>query len=153
MDIMSVREIRSWSCTMQLPGRPFGAKGVLDIRSNVVEVFDLCAILGGSETDPLPGHVVMVVSMDATNIGILVDSVSDIIFAEPENFRDAPGAGIDEQGAKTSGLVQQDERLIAVLNLNALFTGRLVRKALAGLIRSSPAECQNDFTAALYVIR
>ncbi|MGV8951829.1 MAG: chemotaxis protein CheW [Cypionkella sp.] len=121
VDIMSVREIRSWSRTTQLPGRPFGAKGVLDIRGSIVEVFDLSAILGGSDTEPLPGHVVLVVSMEETNVGILVDSVSDIIFAEPEDFRDAPAAGTDVQSAKVSGLVQQDDRLIAILDLRTLF--------------------------------
>lgn len=137
VDIMSVREIRSWSPTTQLPGRPLGAKGVLDIRGSVVEVFDLSAILGGSDTQPLPGHVVLVVSIDETNVGILVDSVSDIIFAEPEDFREAPGAGMDEAGSKVSGLVQQDDRLIAILDLAALFP------SLRGAEKSCSVLCQN----------
>ena len=121
VDIMAVREIRSWSPTTQLPDGPFGARGVLDIRGSVVEVYDLSAILGGPSTDARPGHVVLVVSMGSTNVGVLVDSVSDIIFAEEADFRAAPSSGQDRGAAKVSGLVRQDDRLIAILNLEALF--------------------------------
>ena len=123
IDIMAVREIRSWSPTTELPGGPFGTRGVLEIRGSVVEVYDLSAILGGPSTDARPGHVVLVVSMGNTNVGILVDAVSDIIFAEEADFRTAPSAGRDSTEAKVSGLVRQDDRLIAILNLEALFPG------------------------------
>jgi purine-binding chemotaxis protein CheW len=121
IDVMAVREIRSWSPITELPGGPFGARGVLDIRGSVVEVYDLSAILGGPSTEARPGHVVLVVLMGETNVGILVDSVSDIIFAEEADFRLPPIAGRDRETAKVSGLVRQDDRLIAILNLKALF--------------------------------
>ena len=121
IDVMAVREIRSWSPITELPGGPFGTRGVLDIRGSVVEVYDLSAILGGPSTEARPGHVVLVVSMGETNVGILVDSVSDIIFAEEADFRMPPIAGRDRETAKVSGLVRQDDRLIAILNLKALF--------------------------------
>eukprot|EP01035_Chromulina_nebulosa_P000755 gene755-1021_t len=136
VDIMSVREIRSWSPTTQLPGRPFGAKGVLDIRGSVVEVYDLSAILGSDATEPKPGHVVLVVAMGATDVGILVDSVSDIIFAEPGDFRDAPMSGTASESAKVSGLVQQKDRLIAILDLNALFPQAMLPPAASHFRKS-----------------
>ena len=121
VDIMSVREIRSWSPTVQLPDGPFGARGVLDIRGSVVEVYDLSAILGGASTEGKAGQVVLVVSMGSAHVGILVDSVSDIIFAEDDDFRPAPSNGRSPANAKVSGLVRQEDRLIAILNLAALF--------------------------------
>ena len=129
IDIMSVREIRSWSPTTPLPGRPFGAKGVLDIRGSVVEVYDLSAILGGPSIEARAGHVVLVVALNRTNVGILVDTVSDIIFAEPGDFRDPPAAG---HGAKVSGLVQQGDLLVAILDLQALFADAGVGQPDAG---------------------
>lgn len=119
VDVMAVREIRSWSPTVELPDSAFAARGVLDIRGSVVEVYDLSALLGGSITQPKTGHVVLVVAIQETNVGILVDSVSDIIFAEPADFRKAPPDG--NRQAKISGLVRHEERLIAILNLDVLF--------------------------------
>lgn len=121
VDIMAVREIRSWSPTTELPDSAYGACGVLDIRGNVVEVYDLSSMLGGPVTDPKSGHVVLVLSLGNANVGVLADAVSDIIFAENADFRPAPSAARDPQAARVSGLVKQGERLIAVLNLAALF--------------------------------
>ncbi|MDP2779330.1 chemotaxis protein CheW [Devosia sp.] len=121
VDIMAVREIRSWSPTTELPDGAHSACGVLDIRGTVVEVHDLAAMLGGQKLQAARGHVVLVVSLGATNVGILVDSVSDIIFAKDDEFRDAPGHGGDPASAKVSRLVRQEDRLIAILNLQALF--------------------------------
>jgi purine-binding chemotaxis protein CheW len=121
IDIMAVREIRSWSPTTQLPDGPLGACGVLDIRGSVVEVYDLSEMLGGPRTQPRPGHVVLVVSKGKDNVGILVDAVSDIIFAEQDEYRPAPSAGRNDASKRVSGLVRQEDRLIAILNLRALF--------------------------------
>ena len=121
VDIMAVREIRSWSPTTELPDGAYSACGVLDIRGTVVEVHDLSAMLGGQRLDAAPGHVVLVVSLGETTVGILVDSVSDIIFAKDDEFRDAPNSGGDPASAKVSRLVRQEDRLIAILNLPALF--------------------------------
>lgn len=123
IEIMSVREIRSWTPTTELPGQPFGAKGVLDIRGSIVQVYDLAAIIGGGGTGgERRGQVVLVVSLSGQNIGILVDSVSDIIFAGGDDLRPVPsnGAGRGE-GGQVSGLVKHEDRLIAILNLAALF--------------------------------
>ena len=121
IDIMSVREIRSWSPTTELPGQPHGAKGVLDIRGSVVQVYDLAVLLGGYGSESNAGQVVLVVSLDHQDVGLLVDTVSDIIFAEPEDLRPVPASGGDRTNSLVSGMVKKEERLIAILNLAAMF--------------------------------
>lgn len=118
IDIMSVREIRSWTPTTELPGQAFGARGVLDIRGHVIEVFDLSAMLGGPATEAMPGQVVLVVAMADHDIGILVDTVSDIIYAGPEDFRTPPN-----KGGKISAMVKQEDKLVSILDLTSLFPG------------------------------
>ena len=121
IDIMSVREIRSWSPTTELPGQPHGAKGVLDIRGSVVQVYDLAVLLGGYGSEVNTGQVVLVVSLDYQDVGLLVDTVSDIIFAQPEDLRPVPASGGDRSNAMVSGMFKNEDRLIAILNLNAMF--------------------------------
>jgi purine-binding chemotaxis protein CheW len=79
------------------------------------------------------------VSQDGTNVGILVDSVSDIIFAEPGDFREAPTIGNFPGNTKVSGLVQQDDRLIAILDLNVLFSSGPPDPRLADAMGQSSA--------------
>ena len=118
IDIMAVREIRSWTPTTNLPDQGFGACGVLDIRGSIVEVFDLAAVLGsGARSDEeRAGQVVLVVAIDGCDVGLAVDNVSDIVDAEPGQFADPP-----EKAGKISAIVRQDDKLISILDLNVLF--------------------------------
>lgn len=122
IDIMSVREIRSWTPVTELPGQSYGAKGVLDIRGNIVQVYDLGTMLDasavkGADTQP---QVVLVVSLETLDVGLMVDSVSDIIFADAESLRPVPTRERGGSG-RVSALVRNDDRLIAILDLGTLF--------------------------------
>lgn len=128
IEIMSVREIRSWSPTTSLPGQPFGAQGVLDIRGNIVEVYDLATLLGaGAFEDGHGGKVVLVASLGQVEVGIIVDAVSDIIFASAEDMRPAPSQSQGRNDGTVSALVKNEDRLIAILNLPALFPSYTVQ--------------------------
>lgn len=123
IDIMSVREIRSWSPTTELPSQPHGAKGVLDIRGSVVQVYDLNLMLGsgGCAEENRAAQVVLVVALGDEEVGLLVDSVSDIIFAQEEDMRPVPASHSAHGNKTVSGLVRNEERLIAILDLQQLF--------------------------------
>lgn len=123
VDIMAVREIRSWSPTTELPGQPAEACGVLDIRGSIVQVYDLRALIGGRDSGRAggAGQVVLVVSLRDQEVGILVDTVSDIIFADRDDMRPAPAPMGPHGTSIVSGLVKNESRLIAILDLEALF--------------------------------
>ncbi len=121
VSIMDVREIRGWSPMTALPGQPFGAIGVLDIRGEIIEVYDLASMLGHSQDGDYVGKVVLVLSIGHQDVGMLVDAVSDIIFARGEDFR-APPKSSGRMEAVVRGLVRQDDRLVAILDLAALFS-------------------------------
>ena len=123
IDIMAVREIRSWSPITELPNQPFGATGVLDIRGSIVQVYDLSAMIGGRGgfDEPNGGQVVLVVSLETQDVGLVVDAVSDIIFAQGEDLRPVPANSARGAGGAVSGLVKNEDRLIAILDLRALF--------------------------------
>jgi len=132
IDIMRVREIRRWSPITELPNQPFGAKGVLDIRGNIVRVYDLVRLVGGdSFHEDKHDRVVLVVSLTSQDVGLLVDAVSDIIFAQGEDLRPVPGIMTDGQDSSVLGLVRNEHRLIAILNLGALFPGETDGESVA----------------------
>lgn len=132
IDIMAVREIRSWAPVTELPNQPFGAKGVLDIRGSIVQVYDLMTMIGGhgGDIEAKGSQVVLVVSLKSQDVGLLVDTVSDIIFAQGEDLRPAPRTGDRAASASVLGLVKNEDRLIAILDLKALFPGESEEYAL-----------------------
>ena len=121
IDIMAVREIRSWSPTTPLPGKPAYSRGVLEIRGSVIEVFDLSQLLGGPATETQRGNVVLVIALGKENIGLQVETVSDIVFAQPGDFRTVPSVGqIPGLEGKVSSLIEQEDRLVAILDPSRL---------------------------------
>lgn len=120
--IMAVREIRSWQPTTPLPGRVGAARGVLDIRGMVVEVFDLAALLGGNPITPSTASVVLVLALESKVVGILVDAVSDIIQSRPGDLMPVPVQNVDGLWTgQVSAMISQQERLIAILDLDRVF--------------------------------
>lgn len=122
IEIMSVREIRKWSQTTPMPNQPYGATGVLDIRGSIVEIYDLAAMLGAHSSEDEASKVILVVSLGNCDIGVIADTVSDIIFARPEDLRPSPNDKARGESS-VSKLVKSGEHLIAVLDLDVLFPG------------------------------
>lgn len=120
IEIMSVREIRKWSRTTPMPNQPFGACGVLDIRGSIVEVYDLASMLGAHSEEDESGKVILVVSLGNREVGVIADTVSDIIFAKPDDLRPPPN-GHRKGESSVAKLVKSGEHLIAVLDLDVLF--------------------------------
>lgn len=127
IDIMAVREIRSWAPTTPMPNQPFGAQGVLDIRGSIVEVYDLAVMLGAAGSDVEAGKVILVASLVGRDVGIIADTVSDIIFAKPEDLRPTPSKGNGHRESCVSTLVKNEDRLVAILDLPALFPDQTVQ--------------------------
>ena len=120
IEIMSVREIRKWSKTTPLPSQPYGACGVLDIRGSFVEIYDLASMVGAPSADEDASKVILVVSLGRRDVGVIADTVSDIIFAKPEDLR-VPPNGNGQEDSTVSKLVKTGDQLIAVLDLDVLF--------------------------------
>ena len=120
IEIMSVREIRKWSRTTPMPNQPNGACGVLDIRGSIVEIYDLASMLGAHSDRDDAGKVILVASLGGRDVGMIADTVSDIIFAKADDLRPAPG-GEGRGNSSVSKLVKSGEELIAVLDLDVLF--------------------------------
>ncbi len=120
IEIMSVREIRKWSRTTPMPNQPYGACGVLDIRGSIVEIYDLASMLGAHSMEDEASKVILVVSLGNRDVGVIADTVSDIIFAKPDDLRPPP-TGQGRGDSTVSKLVKSGDQLIAVLDLDVLF--------------------------------
>ena len=130
IDILSVREIRTWSPVTAVPNQGPHAMGVMDVRGSILSVFELSQLLGLPSS--VRGHdqqVIVVASLRDRDVGLLVDTVSDIVFASPEQFRPAPRmVGSDAPGS-LKAILKHEDALIGVLDLNQLFPDMLASAA------------------------
>lgn len=117
--IGAVREIIRWTQVTPLPSQPVHSRGVLNLRGTIVPVHDLRARLSGRLTDAAETHVIVIATVGEQTLGILVDSVSDILDITCDALK-APPTGVDVTVAQAL-VSTQDDRLVTILNLSGLF--------------------------------
>ncbi len=121
VDIVRVREIKQWTPTTALPNQHEYTRGVLNLRGTVVPVHDLRARFGGELTETTENHVVVIAWIADQTVGILVDAVSDIVTVDTDEIRPVPQSGSMDQNSSISGLVSNEEEMVALLDLDTIF--------------------------------
>lgn len=120
VNIMSVREIRGWTRATSLPHSPHFMRGVINLRGMVLPVMDLALRLGMDAGEPEARHVVIVVDHDGRVVGLRVDAVSDILTLRQDALQPAPDLASDGADAYVHALTVVDERMVRVLDLDAV---------------------------------
>lgn len=126
IDIMVVREIKGWTETTMIPNAPAHVRGVVNLRGVIVPIFDLRARFGMGLTDPSKMHVVIIVAAGSRTIGLLVDTVSDIIAIDPKAIRPVPEMGLPSEDQFLDGLVAMEDRMVTLVSLAGLFSSQAV---------------------------
>lgn len=122
VDIVRVREIKQWTPTTALPNQHAYTRGVLNLRGTVVPVHDLRARFGGPLTETTENHVVVIAWIADQTVGILVDAVSDIVTVDTDEIRPVPQSGSIDQNSAISGLVSNEDEMVALMDLDTIFS-------------------------------
>lgn len=118
--IRQVREIRRWSPVTPLPHAPFGVLGVINLRGAVVPILDLSARLGLGPCAAGERSVFVVARADSRTVGLLVDSVSEIVEVRRDQLRDLPAAAGLDAAQGVQSLVDTGDGMIRVVDLRAV---------------------------------
>ena len=121
IDIMVVREIKGWTDTTMIPNAPTHVRGVINLRGVIVPIFDLRARFGMGLTVTTAMHVVIIVAAGTRTVGLLVDTVSDIIAVDPKAIRPVPEMGLPKEDQFLDGLVAMEDRMVTLVSLAGLF--------------------------------
>ncbi|MFN4311944.1 MAG: chemotaxis protein CheW [Ferrovibrio sp.] len=122
--ILSVREIRGWSIETPLPNCPAAVRGIINLRGQVVPIYDLRIRLGAECSMPSATHVVIVVEAASGFYGLLVDAVSDILSVGDRELQPVPKTGMQAEDAFLTALLAREERMVSLLDLDLLVGGR-----------------------------
>jgi purine-binding chemotaxis protein CheW len=131
--ILSVREIIEVGHITVVPMMPEVVRGVINLRGTVVPVVDLASRLGRGRT-PLQGRscvIIVELDNDADNevdndagrqvIGILVDSVTEVIEMTPDQIEPAPTLGSRLRTDFIAGIGKVGVRFVIILDLSRTF--------------------------------
>jgi purine-binding chemotaxis protein CheW len=122
VEIMSVREIKGWSGVTHLPKQPEYVRGVLNLRGAMVPIIDLRCRFGQGATEASAMHVVIIVQIGDGLVGLLADRVLDIVSFESVKIQPVPNVAQRKQADFLSGLVSNDNEMIAIIDLGELLS-------------------------------
>ena len=122
VDIMAVREIKGWSDITHLPKQPEYVRGVLNLRGVIVPIFDLRCRFGQGLTETTPLHIVIIVQIEGRQVGLLADRVLDIVSVDASQIQPVPRAAKSATTDYLSGLITQNNNMIALIDLPDLLT-------------------------------
>jgi purine-binding chemotaxis protein CheW len=93
LDILRVREIIGVMEITSVPQTPQFVKGVINLRGKVIPVIDLRLKFSMEERDATKETCIIVVDVQDTLVGIMVDTVSEVLDISTEQIEDPPRFG------------------------------------------------------------
>lgn len=124
VDILKVREIRSWEKATQIPNTPEYVLGVINLRGIVVPLVDLRLRFSLSKAEFGPMTVVIIVKVDngssQRTVGMVVDAISDVYDILEDEVRATPDFGSVMDTKFIKGLATVDEKMVVILNVDML---------------------------------
>jgi len=122
IEILKAREIIGLMDITTVPQTPDYMKGVINLRGKVIPVIDLRMKFSMKKWERTQETCVIVVEVNSTSIGLIVDSVSEVSDITGAEIEDAPSFG---QGIDTSfimGLGKVNDKIIILLDIDAVLS-------------------------------
>ena len=122
VDIHKVQELRGYDTVTRIANAPEYVKGVVNLRGIIVPIIDMRIKfkLGTPTYDQFT--VVIILNMASRVMGMVVDSVSDVITLTPEQVKPAPEMGSVLDTDYLIGLGTLDERMLILVDIDRLMS-------------------------------
>jgi len=122
VDILKVREIRGWEKIRELHDTPDFVKGVLDLRGSIVPIIDLRIRFQAENVEYTTTTVIIVLAVGDQDgmMGIVVDSVSDVLAVNQNDIKKTPSLGSKINTDYIQGMVSKDDQMVMLLESDKL---------------------------------
>ena len=116
VDIMVVREIRGWAPCTRMPHSPAHVLGVINLRGAVIPVVDVAVRIGLEAAKPSERSAIIVIDQGERQVGLLVESVSDMITVKQSDLQPVPDVLPPSQKALAKAIVATGDQMICFLD-------------------------------------
>lgn len=132
VQILKVQELRNYENVTTIANAPNFIKGVINLRGRIVPIIDMRVKfnLGNPTYDQFT--VVVILSVSGHIIGMVVDSVSDVITLTPGDIKPPPEMGSTFDTQYLIGLGTIDQRMLILIDIERLMSSEdinLIAKA------------------------
>lgn len=122
IDILKVQEIRGYEAVTRIANAPEFIKGVVNLRGIIVPIVDMRIKFNLGEPTYDQFTVVIILNISGRVVGMVVDSVSDVITLSMEQVKPAPEMGTTFDSDYLIGLGTLDERMLILVDIDKLMS-------------------------------
>jgi purine-binding chemotaxis protein CheW len=122
VDVDAVESIIKMQEITRLPHAPEFVEGITNLRGAVVPILDLRKRFGLEASEATRDTRIMIVNMNNTNVGMVVDSVTQVVRIAAESIDPPPQMAMTVNSAFIKGIAKLDEMLIILLDLKKVLT-------------------------------
>ena len=123
VEINQVREIVKLVSITRMPRAPVFIEGVVNLRGQIITVIDLAKRLDLPSTGKTEATRIMVVEVGEDTVGMIVDSVSEVLRLSKDDIEDTPALIDTEVHEKyLRGVGKSEDRLLILLDLNEVLS-------------------------------
>lgn len=123
IDLLKVQEIRSYEAPTRIANAPRFVKGVLNLRGVIMPVVDLRMTFECERAEIDAFTVVIVLNVFSRLVGVVVDSVSDVLELPASAIRPAPEMASSFETRFINGIASVQERTLILMDIEALMSG------------------------------
>jgi purine-binding chemotaxis protein CheW len=120
--ILKVQEIRGYEAVTRIASAAEHVKGVVNLRGTIVPIVDMRIKFKLGEPTYDQFTVVIILNIQDRVVGMVVDSVSDVISLTAEQIKPAPDMGGALNTDYLVGLGTVDERMIILVDIDRLMS-------------------------------
>lgn len=114
--VLKVQEIQRYSEISPIPGAPSYVLGIINLRGSVISVLNTREKFGLSDYEITDDSRIVILEAGPQVIGILVDSVAEVISLKTSDVDIAPNVGNDETAKFIDGVSNKSGELLILLD-------------------------------------
>jgi purine-binding chemotaxis protein CheW len=122
IDILKVQEIRGYEPPTRVANAPDFIKGVVNLRGTIVPIVDMRLKFNCSKAEYNAFTVVIILNLRSRIVGVVVDSVSDVMELPAESIKAAPEIDSVIDSAAVLGLGSLGDRMLILLDIERLMS-------------------------------
>ncbi len=120
INVMQVQEVLRMTDVAPVPGAPHYVMGIINLRGNVVTVLDTRKLLDLSAGDITDSSRIMIIESGKVTVGLLVDSVAEVVNIASGDIDPPPSVGNDEGSRYIQGIYSSEQQILILIDLNKL---------------------------------
>ena len=117
--VITIEKQLQYSMT-RIPRAPEFVKGVINLRGEIITIISLKEKFGLEESEATEESRIIIVKIDETSIGFIVDSVQEVVYIANSSIENIGELGKGVNSNYIQGIGKLENRIVSLLNISTL---------------------------------